>query len=385
MRILLAMNNLKTTGGMTVGLGLVEGFGELVTDDEYFILHPDNSDYQNLMNKTSLHSIPVSNRMECLKYKLYLEQIVIPKIVRKQKIDVLLTCTSMGAWNPGCFHISLIQLPYLAYYLSELDFHKPLKLRLQDKAWSQYFRMTRKHLQALIVQTPVMKQRMIERWAFKREQVYVVPPAAIPISTTQSRPRTELPEPLKSTHKTRPYICYIAGPILHKNFEILPETWAYLSEKNFDCDIVLTIPPGHSLVRRMMDKADKLGVAKKFICLGNVPHNQVMILLQHSLCLVMPTLLETLGLPYIEAMHCKCPITSSDRDFARSVCGPAAVYFDPKNPVSVGEAILKMTVPEFRKKLINAGQMQMRETFSSSSWCDIARSYANILKQVVKN
>lgn len=385
MRILLAMNTLRATGGMTVGLGLVEGFGELVTDDEYFILHPDNSDYQNLMNKTNLHSIPVSSRRGGLKYKLYLEQIVIPKIVRKQQIDVLLTCTSMGAWNPGCIHISLIQLPYLAYRLSELDFHKPLKCRLQDKAWSQYFRMTRKHLQAIIVQTPVMRQRMIERWLFKNEQVYVVPPAAIPISTTQSRPLTELPEPLKSTHETRPYICYIAGPSLHKNFEILPETWAYFADKKIDCDLVLTIPPEHPRIQKMLAKADKLGVIKNFICIGNVPHSQVMTLLQGSLCLVMPTLLETLGLPYVEAMYCKCPIVSSDRDFAHYVCGSAAVYFDPKDPASIGEAILKMTVSEFREELINRGQMQLKKNFSLNSWCAVARSYTDIFKQVLRS
>ena len=385
MRILLAMANLRATGGLTVGLGLIEGLRELATEDEYFVLHPDDPCYRNLMNNPKWHSIPISNRGGILKYKFHLEQIVIPKIVREQKIDVLLTCNSIGAWNPGCPHISLIQLPYLAYYLNELDFNKSLKLHLQYKMWSWYFRMMRKHLQAVIVQTPVMQQRMINRWAFKSEQVYVIPPAAIPTSTTQTKLSVEFPEQLKSKHKTRPYVCYITGPIIHKNFEILPETWAYLAEKSFDCDIVLTTPPEHPRIQKMLVKADKLGVIKNFICLGNVPHSQVMTLLKGSLCIVMPTLLETLGLPYIEAMHCKCPIVSSDRDFAHHVCGPAAVYFDPKNPASVGEAILKMKVPEFREDLINAGQIQLKKNFSLSSWCDIARSYLSVFEQVLKS
>ncbi len=108
-----------------------------------------------------------------------------------------------------------------------------------------------------------------------------------------------------------------------------------------------------------------------------------MTLLKSSLCLVMPTLLETLGLPYVETMYCRCPIATRDRNFARYVCGPAAVYFDPKNPASVGEAILKMRVREFREELINAGQIQLRENFSLRSWRDVARSYVSVFEQVV--
>lgn len=382
LRILLAMANLRATGALTMGLGLVEGFKKLATDDEYFVLHPEGLGYEKLMSKDKWHSIPVSSSWGALKYKLQLEQITIPRLVRENKIDVLLSCNSIGTWNPGCSHVVLVHLPHLAYHLKELDFCKPLRFRARYYLRMLYFRMTIKHIQAVIVQTPVMQKRMIERWGFSSKQLYVIPPASTPLSISDNNFSYELPEQLKSGRKTKPYVCYVAGPIPHKNFEILPKTWAYLVEKGFDCNLVLTVDPSNTMLQRVIAEANRLGVAERFICLGNVPHRQALELLQNSFCLIMPTLLETVGLPYIEAMHCRCPIVSSDRDFAHSVCGQAAVYFNPKDYISIGNAILKIHDEKLRNRLIDAGQKQLRENFPLSSWTEVARSYRAVLKQV---
>ena len=43
----------------------------------------------------------------------------------------------------------------------------------------------------------------------------------------------------------------------------------------------------------------------------------------------MPTLLESFSGTYVEAMYHGKPILTSEIDFARDICGDAAIYFDP--------------------------------------------------------
>jgi glycosyltransferase involved in cell wall biosynthesis len=55
--------------------------------------------------------------------------------------------------------------------------------------------------------------------------------------------------------------------------------------------------------------------------------------------LVFPSLEESFGLPLVEAMTIGLPIVCADRPYARVLCGDEAIYFDPKDPVSLVAAL----------------------------------------------
>jgi glycosyltransferase involved in cell wall biosynthesis len=79
--------------------------------------------------------------------------------------------------------------------------------------------------------------------------------------------------------------------------------------------------------------------------------------------LILPTLLESFSGTYLEAMQFKCPILTSDLDFAHDVCGPAARYFDPFDTSSIRDAILElMKTPARRDELVQAG-VERRRTY----------------------
>ena len=54
----------------------------------------------------------------------------------------------------------------------------------------------------------------------------------------------------------------------------------------------------------------------------------------------MPTLIETYGLPYLEAQYLRKPMFTSKRDFSEDVCGHSAFYFDPLNPDDIAKVII---------------------------------------------
>lgn len=55
--------------------------------------------------------------------------------------------------------------------------------------------------------------------------------------------------------------------------------------------------------------------------------------------LFFPSLLESYGLPLLEAMSVRLPIVCADRPYARWLCGDEAIYFNPRDPADGWRAI----------------------------------------------
>jgi glycosyltransferase involved in cell wall biosynthesis len=85
---------------------------------------------------------------------------------------------------------------------------------------------------------------------------------------------------------------------------------------------------------------------------------------RHSSALILPTLLESFTATYLEAMQFDCPVLTSDLDFAREVCGEAAIYFDPWNVDDMCNAILRLRDdPALQRNLRLQGRERLQKVF----------------------
>jgi len=380
-RFVVAMSNLWLTGGRTVGLGLLEGLRSLDTAHELTILHPDDDAYRRAVAALGAASVPIGAADRLRLSRWTIDQQLIPRLVRKRGADALLTLNSFGSWRPGCAHVVMIQFPFLAYPLRELEFHLDLRQRIGVRLRNFWFRRMRAHTDALIVQTLVMKQRMETRWNFAPSSVHVVPPGiSLPDVSDDAPPR------LAALHgRPRPYLACIASPTPHKNLEILPDVLAALMARGVDLDLALTVAEDAPGMPPVLERARRLSVQQRLLCLGRVTHAESIALLRRAECLVMPTLLETFGLPYVEAMACGCPVTTSDRDFARTTCGEAAVYFDPLDGSSIADAVVTAREIGVRSRLMAAGKRVVEERFSGgASWEPAAAACLRVLEAAAK-
>ena len=97
--------------------------------------------------------------------------------------------------------------------------------------------------------------------------------------------------------------------------------------------------------------------------------------------LFLPTLLESFTGTYVEAMYFGVPILTSDLDFARHVCGDAAIYFNPWDPGSIKDAILRLrSDSDLRRELVNRGRERLRAEFKS--WDEIAADAIGALESL---
>ena len=139
----------------------------------------------------------------------------------------------------------------------------------------------------------------------------------------------------------------------HKNLDILIHVAALIEEKSLPFTIVLTLDEDKSTAK--LFKKIKVLELSSIITVGKQDNKRMPSLYRQCDVLLLPTLLESYGLPYIEAMAYGLPIVTSDLDFAHDVCGDIAYYFDPFDPDSIIEEMEKVLISDisYAQKIIS--------------------------------
>lgn len=118
---------------------------------------------------------------------------------------------------------------------------------------------------------------------------------------------------------------------------------------------------------------------------GFVSHNVLNNILDHSLCLVHPSLEETFGNTLIEAMsRCVPVIGGKDSGAVPYVLenGEIGLLCDVRNPNSICEAMEKVTDEDLQKQLTKNATMKLKELYSSDQ---VIRQLIKIYKQYDRN
>ena len=154
-----------------------------------------------------------------------------------------------------------------------------------------------------------------------------------------------------------------------------------LSRRPFRC--LLTVDPHqHPSARKLLARIDREAVGDLLVNLGPLPPESLSAVYESADAFILPTLLESFGRPYDEAMHFSLPILTSDRDFARERCQDAAIYFDPLDAASVAKAMATiMEEPSLRQRLIENGQ---RVLANVPTWNEIADRFVDAVERTAE-
>lgn len=125
---------------------------------------------------------------------------------------------------------------------------------------------------------------------------------------------------------------------------------------------------------------DNLTLQESVVFTGYVPRAHLSALYRYSAVFVLPTLIETFGHPFIEAMACGAPIICMDTEFARELCGDAAYYLPDSDPAALADAIETIVAqPALADKRRRAGINRAKEF----SWEREARETVSLLREAV--
>lgn len=171
----------------------------------------------------------------------------------------------------------------------------------------------------------------------------------------------------------------------HKNLEVLVDLFRRHRDRLQDVAIILTIQEDqHPGARGILEALAEPELAGRIINIGPVDQRELAAYFTHCDGLILPTLLESFSGTYLEAMQFKCPILTSDLDFAHDVCGPAARYFDPFDTGSICDAILALKNDQDERGALVAAGTEWKKQFVRD-WDSIVDQAVRQLEDLVVN
>lgn len=262
--------------------------------------------------------------------------IYIPYFLRKKNIQKVLNFSDIPL-KIDCYQFYYFDWPYAVYTESEIWRIMGIKSRIfrniKLRAWLALI----KKVDAVIVQTEVIKNRLKKQLPVSNIKVIV--------------PGFDIDQKLKENHGknrkagTMLSLIYPTAYYPHKNIERLIQVCEQIDKQKLSVKIQITIEKdlGNRLVRKIGLQCTPASL--EFIGWKN--REDLFLIYNNCDGLIMPTLLETFGLPYVEAMAYRKLVFTSNLDFAKVLVGDYGVYFDPLNVNDIVQS-LKTYCSEFK-------------------------------------
>ncbi len=216
------------------------------------------------------------------------------------------------------------------------------------------------------------------------ERVRVVK-AAVPDDLGMSRATVDTPESHRSLEALgldfeAPYLFYPAAFRPYKNHTYLIDVLQQLrgrSPENWK--VVFT--GIRRLPTDLKRKLQQLGLVSDVLALGKVSREQLETLYRHAFATVVPSLYEQGSFPIMEALHCQCPVASSNIPSLMeqfSDMGHSMLHFDPHDPSSLVQVIEKISS---NRAQVIAEQQQGFYAMQSRTWEDSARQWLRVFRE----
>ena len=130
--------------------------------------------------------------------------------------------------------------------------------------------------------------------------------------------------------------------------------------------------------RKVVDRVARLGLQDSVLFPGLIERSRFYGLLAACEAFVFPSTLEACPQTLIEAMACLAPIACSASDPMPEICGRAAVYFTPDDPVDIARKIEMVLEQPVKEELKNQCAAQARKFSWELSAQRIARLLADV-------
>jgi len=263
---------------------------------------------------TSVLDYSENNRLHIIKlpwvkkswfHRLYCDLIYMPRLVKKLKIDEILSLQNIGIPRCKVKQTVYVQnaIPFTDYRFSL--FRDPFLWMYQNIIGKLTY-ISLKKANSIIVQSKWMKEEVAKRCKIPNNKVIV------------KRVRVNEPKDTERTIAEHPIFFYPASPYRYKNIEIVIEACKKLRLENIgNYEVVLTITGKENrLAESIAMDIKKNNLPIKLV--GRLEPDQMADYYKKSI-LLYPSYLETVGLPLAEAKLFNAPIIAADCKYAHDV------------------------------------------------------------------
>ncbi|HSC77773.1 MAG TPA: glycosyltransferase family 1 protein [Candidatus Acidoferrales bacterium] len=291
--------------------------------------------------------------------RLWWDQVTLRGILRREGAQVL--------YSPGNFGLLFSRVPQVLFIQNALYSSPLYRSRfLPRKSWGfrlQFF--LRRWLQQLSVRqaTVVMTPSRALLDELAATGFAVRPSARVNPLGTRIAPRAAVaPEP-------RPFrLLFPALYYEYKNLGTLLEAMKLLLQQHgLDVELLTTADPNSDLAQSAAtaaadrERARDPALASRIRFIESRPPEKMAELYATCDLFVYPTLVESFGLPLIEAMACGLPVVASDIPVNRELAGDAPLYFQPLDAAELAGKVAQVARDaELRASMSRASLEQAR-------------------------
>jgi len=322
---------------------------------DYFILTPDYEKYRSF-SRDNMQILEINKLYKNQFWFLLLYYYKYPQIIQNQRIDVIVNFGDViiPSKIPQIYFFDWAYAVYDSKSIwREMDYKNFLIRKTKVLLIKRYIQDV--HL--ILAQTVNIKERLIAK--LNAQNVKVLPtPIGLNASLKNDSKDFGLP-------KGRILFLYPASFSVHKNFNIVLKVGELIDSNDLPFTVVLTLKRNEQT-----DFFRQIENIKSIINVSSVNLDDIPSLYNQCDALFFPSLLESYGLPLVEAMSLEKPILVSDLDFSRAVCGANAFYFDPCSANSIVEVMKSFNISQEKlKKKLKAGK-QIAD--SIPDWAEVA-------------
>lgn len=296
------------------------------------------------------------------------------KMIVDNNIQVVFSVFGPTYWLPKVKHIVGYAKPHYVYtdspFFKTLSFMSSLKLSMKKLFHMYDFKNNN---QILITENEDVSKRL--RVILKNKEIYTVTNYYNQVFDQEEKWDNNISLPQFDGFS----LLTVSANYPHKNLQIIPKVISYLNNefKDFKFRFILTLNQGD--LGKNLDE----NINEHIVYLGKINIYQCPSLYSQSDAIFLPTLLECFSATYPEAMRMQKPILTSNLNFANGLCENSAIYFDPLNPIDIGNKIYNIANNELlQKELIENGIQQLKkyDTYSTRT-----KKYIEIITNETNN
>jgi glycosyltransferase involved in cell wall biosynthesis len=327
MVLILNLSNNLGGGGLQVALSVLEECKKINIHIYHVFL---GSNAQKQINTNFFPDNFIFYKIPCVKiWQLYKH---LRPLEKKIKPDCVFTVFGPSYWKPKVPHIMGYAIPHYIYkdytFFKHISILFKIKVYLKEMIHLYLFKHQSNHL---IVETKDAQQRLIKR--IHTKAVSVVSNTCNSYYLNWKKYTNKLPN--RKNNEVR--LITISAYYKHKNLESIPIILDKLNKKNINNIYFVLTLQNVDYIRIIPERWKE-----RVYNVGPIPIIECPSLYNECDIFYLPTLLEIFSVSYLEAMVMEKPILTSDLSFARSICGNAALYFDPFNTDDIVKAIEKI-------------------------------------------
>ncbi len=354
-------------GTETYAAGLLHGFSQLESDDEFYVFVNLESSEWKLPGAWNFRRVICPIRASCRPWRYSYEQLLLPKLAEKYHLDVL---HSAGYVAPLPYrHASVVSILDIVYD----NPGSPMRRAVLQFLISRSARRA-SHILTLSLSS---KRQIVSRLGIPQEKVTVTYLAPKNQAQHKQGDWSVLGERLGIRGS---YIMALGSLSPHKNISALVR--AYHNVIQGRSEQLQLVIAGHLPARgtSIRDLVQSLQLEEHTVFTGYLPDADLDLLYSQATAFIFPSLYEGFGLPILEAMTHGTPVACSNVASLPEVAGDAAVLFNPRSPDEIKGAIQALLDdPELRASLIRKGHLNA----SRFSWRKTAEETMSVYQDVV--